>query len=92
MRVEGSGIQYMTSGKKWVSRESSLNDKQPTRPMRIIETVYAVQSEGGRYEVKMTQIKGLKIRELVHVKKQPAKAKAPAESERSCSSENTSTL
>lgn len=42
--------------------------------MRIIETVYAVQIENSRYEVKMTQIKGLKIRKPVLVKKQSVNA------------------
>ncbi|GEM_PF-2795203 len=36
--------------------------------MRIIETVYKVKGMNTAYDVKMTQVKGLKIRELVRVR------------------------
>ena len=84
--MEPSGIEYMTSGKRWVIHNHVPYDKNHGH-MRIIETVYEVKDGERKYEVKMTHVKGLKVRELVKV----GKVTAQATKEPLCSSENTFT-
>ncbi len=66
-----SGIECYILLYKWEKVESEhhyiFSDKNP-RHMRIIHKVHKIVSRFGTYEIKISQVRGLRLRELVSVR------------------------